>query len=167
MRHRDRACERWQDRLAAALKATSGAVDADLGSPAWSRIGGNAFASAWSLALGSLRFFVKLTGDANHFMLAAEADALRAIARTAAVRVPRVIANGRTAGVAFLALEWLDIVDGGRDAALGRALDRMHAVTSSRYGWHRDNTIGPTLNLFGASYLVRAEIMVAELLAVR
>jgi protein-ribulosamine 3-kinase len=136
--------ERWQDLLIAALKATPAAVDADIGSLAWSRIGGNASTSTWSLTLGAVRFFVKLTDHANHSVFAAEADALRAIAQTGAIRVPKVIASGQLSSVAFLALEWLDIVQGGRDASLGRALARMHATTSSRFGWHRDNTIGAT-----------------------
>lgn len=69
---------------------------------------------------------------------------LRAIAQTGAIRVPQVFASGAAEGAAFLALEWLDIIDGGRDASLGRALAGMHATTSSRFGWHRDNTIGAT-----------------------
>jgi protein-ribulosamine 3-kinase len=147
---RDGPSKRWQDLLAAALKAIPGAVDAD-GPPAWSEVGNNALTSAWSLALGASRFFVKLTAHANRFMLAAEADALRAIAQTGAVRVPQVIASGQAEGVAFLALEWLDMIQGGRDASLGRALARMHATATSRYGWHRDNTIGATLQANGWS----------------
>ena len=77
-------------------------------------------------------------------MLAAEAEGLRAIAQTGAIRVPQVIASGEAEGAAFLVLEWLDIIEGGRDAALGHALARMHAATSPRFGWHRDNTIGAT-----------------------
>jgi fructosamine-3-kinase len=87
---------------------------------------------------------VKVTEAANGCMLAAEADGLRAIAQTGAIRVPQVFASGQGAGAAFLALEWLDFSEGGRDAALGHALARMHAATSPRFGWHRDNTIGAT-----------------------
>ncbi len=54
-------------------------------------------------------------------------------------------------GAEFLALEWLEIVDGGRDASLGRALARMHAATAPRFGWHRDNTIGMTPQVNGWS----------------
>jgi protein-ribulosamine 3-kinase len=139
---RDGGLPRWQETLVATLNATPGAVDANAGSPAWSRIGGNPPTSLWSLSLGSARFFVKLSGDANHFGLAAEAEALGAIAQTGAIRVPQVFAIGRHEGAEFLALEWLEIVDGGRDASLGRALARMHAATAPRFGWHRDNTIG-------------------------
>jgi fructosamine-3-kinase len=58
--------------------------------------------------------------------------------------VPQVIASGLTAEVAFLALEWLELAGGGRGAPLARALARLHRNEGERYGWHRDNTIGPT-----------------------
>jgi protein-ribulosamine 3-kinase len=134
----------WQDALVATLKATPGACGGEAGSPAWSRIGGNALSSVWSLVVGASRCFVKVADNANGDMLAAEVDALRAIAQTQTVRVPQVVASGQAQGVAFLVLEWLDIVEGGRDAALGRALAQLHAHTAPRFGWHRDNTIGTT-----------------------
>jgi protein-ribulosamine 3-kinase len=142
----DRDSRRWQDAVVATLMATPDAVGADFDadSLSWSRISGDMPTSAWSLELGNARFFVRLTDPANRWVLAAEADGLRAIARTGAIRVPRVVASGADASVAFLVLEWLDIVDGGRDAALGHALARMHGATSSRFGWQRDNTIGAT-----------------------
>jgi len=77
-------------------------------------------------------------------MLAAEAEALHAIRRTQTIRVPQVFTHGELADVAFIVLEWLDVVDGGRGAALGQALASLHAVSAPRFGWHRDNTIGTT-----------------------
>jgi protein-ribulosamine 3-kinase len=77
-------------------------------------------------------------------MLEAEADGLRELGRANAVRVPSPIAIGASDGVVFLALEWLELACGGRDAALGRALARLHRTTGPRFGWHRDNTIGTT-----------------------
>ncbi|MGH6783371.1 MAG: fructosamine kinase family protein [Sphingomicrobium sp.] len=112
--------------------------------PRWSRIGGNATTAHWSLKIGLARSFVKTVRVSDTDALAAEADALHAIAGSGAVRVPVVYAQGIAEGTAFLALEWLDIVDGGRGAALGRGLAKMHAVTGPQFGWHRDNTIGPT-----------------------
>ncbi|MDH4181485.1 MAG: fructosamine kinase family protein [Betaproteobacteria bacterium] len=134
----------WQDALVATLRATPGACGGEAGVPAWSRIGGNALSSVWSLAIGASRCFVKVADNANGDVLAAEVDALRAIAQTHSVRVPQVVAGGQAQGVAFLVLEWLNIVEGGRDAALGRALALLHAHTAPRFGWHRDNTIGTT-----------------------
>ena len=143
MSRRVGASESWQVALVAALNAMPGTPDA-CKTAAWARIGGNAMTSVWSLVLGSSHLFVKVTDHANEPRLSAEADALRAIAQTGAIRVPQVVAGGHAEGAAFLALEWLDIVGGGRDALLGRALARMHATTSTRFGWHRDNAIGAT-----------------------
>jgi fructosamine-3-kinase len=134
----------WQEAVVATLKATPGALDGNGSSAAWSRIGGNGRACVWKVAVGGKRFFVKTAGDVDVPVLAAEADALREIAQTRTVRVPQVFASGRARDAAFLALEWLDLVDGGRDAALGRALAQLHANVSTRFGWHRDNTIGTT-----------------------
>lgn len=136
--------EGWKEALVAALKATPGALPESAGAVAWSRIGGNALSSVWSLSFAAARFFVKVTDDANAEMLAAEVEALRAIAETRSVRVPQAFATGHVEGAAFLVLEWLDIVEGGRDAALARALCPMHAHVAPRFGWHRDNTIGTT-----------------------
>lgn len=129
--------------LVATLLATEPFVGAR-GKPRWSRIGGNATTAHWLLDIGSARSFVKTVRTSDADALAAEADALRAIAGSGAVRVPAVYAQGTAEGAAFLALEWLDIVDGGRGAALGHVLSKMHAVTAPQFGWHRDNTIGPT-----------------------
>jgi len=134
----------WREAVVATLRATARDPAAVAAAPRWSHIGGNAGSSVWSLALGAHRVFVKIADLAHADMLAAEAEGLAAIAQSATLRVPDVLASGQAEGAAFLALEWLDIADGGRDAALGRALAAMHAVAGPRFGWHRDNTIGTT-----------------------
>jgi fructosamine-3-kinase len=60
--------------------------------------------------------------------------------------VPRVLACGRTADAAFLALEWIEAAraDGACEQRLGEGLAALHAVTAPRFGWLRDNTIGRT-----------------------
>lgn len=76
----------------------------------------------------------------------AEADGLATLARAGALRVPRVLACGTSAGEAFLALEWIESVPGDAAAAerLGAGLARQHAVVAPRFGFARDNFIGPT-----------------------
>ncbi len=88
-------------------------------------------------------------------MLDGEAAGLAALAATRAVRVPAVAALGGTERHAFLALEWLNLVRGGCDAALGRALAALHRCTSERFGWTRDNTIGstPQENAWSATWM--------------
>ena len=134
----------WQDALLATLRATPGIALSGARKPSWTRIGGNALSSVWSLAAPPSRFFVKVANPEHAEMLAAEVEALQAIRESGAVRVPSVLASGEAQDATFLVLEWLDIVDGGRGAALGLALARMHETTAPRFGWHRDNTIGTT-----------------------
>jgi fructosamine-3-kinase len=134
----------WQDAVIATLAASPRALAGDDRSVRWKRVGGNAIAASWSLSLEGTRFFVKVTDRAYMNALSAESDALGAIARTGSVRVPTVHACGEAPDGAFLAIEWLDLADGGRGAALGRALARLHQTTAPRFGWHRDNTIGAT-----------------------
>ena len=138
---------RWQQTLVATLAATPGALDdptARDGPIAWSPIGRNASVSVWALAIGASRFFVKAAAPKHAEMLSAEVEALAALREAHAVRVPQVYANAQAEDAAFVALEWLDIADGGRDAMLGRALAALHATTGTRFGWHRDNHIGMT-----------------------
>lgn len=134
----------WQEALVATLKATPGVLDAAAGIPAWTYIGGGAQASVWSLAFGAARFFVKTSAGSDADALIAEGEALRAIAEIGAIRVPQVYATGHGESAAFIVQEWLDLAEGGRDAALGHALAHLHAATAPRFGWHRDNTIGAT-----------------------
>lgn len=79
-------------------------------------------------------------------MFEAEAAGLEALARTGAVRVPRVIGTGTTGSTAWIALERLTLRarDARCDAQLGAALARLHGASAERFGWDRDNTIGAT-----------------------
>ncbi|MCC5949263.1 MAG: fructosamine kinase family protein [Nitriliruptoraceae bacterium] len=65
-----------------------------------------------------------------------EAEGLEALA-AAGARVPQVLAvdEGR------LALEL--VTEQGEPAAFGRMLAEVHARPAPRFGWHRDNVIGP------------------------
>lgn len=109
-------------------------------------VGGGSIHSAWMLADGGRRYFVKLNGTASLPMFAAEADGLAALRAVDAVRVPAVIASGLAAGYAFLVLEHLEMgaLDRAGGAALGRALARLHRATGAHFGWPSDNFIGAT-----------------------
>jgi len=83
-------------------------------------------------------------------MIDAEADGLRLLAATGAIRVPAVAAAGSEGDVAYLILDWLDL-DGALDhAALGCALAALHRAPApqgprgERFGGARDNWIGGT-----------------------
>ncbi|HUL47417.1 MAG TPA: fructosamine kinase family protein [Steroidobacteraceae bacterium] len=90
--------------------------------------------------------FVKVAESAASSMLEAEAAGLAELARAHAVRVPRVLACGRSGASAFLALEWLEAgaATGESEECLGAGLAAQHAVTAPEHGWRRDNTIGRT-----------------------
>jgi fructosamine-3-kinase len=124
--------------VVAALRAADGHA---LRIEAAQRIGGGSIAAAYRLHSSDGPFFLKL-GAADH-PFDAEADALRAIAATGTLRVPRPLAHGTAAdGHAFLLLEWIELRDHGDEAAAGAALAQLHAHVAPRHGWHRDNAIG-------------------------
>jgi fructosamine-3-kinase len=91
------------------------------------------------------RFFVKFNDAARRFMFEAEADGLRALAATGAVRVPAPVCVGDAGDQAFLVLEYLALGhNAGPPAELGRQLAALHRTIGRDYGWERDNTIGAT-----------------------
>ena len=128
----------WQSSVAAGIGARLDAVR-------WIDLGGGTFGGTWRLESAGARCFVKTQSASRLAMLEAEADGLRELARAAAIRVPMPVACGSDDDRAFLVLEWLDFGDGGRDEALGSGLAQLHRIAASKYGWHRDNTIGSTL----------------------
>lgn len=91
------------------------------------------------------RYFVKINEADRLNMFEAEAEGLREILSSGAIRAPRPIGTGVASGSAFLVLEYFSF-RGGRvdDARLGRELAAMHRHQQSRFGWSRDNTIGAT-----------------------
>jgi protein-ribulosamine 3-kinase len=98
----------------------------------------------WSCEGGAL--FVKVAPLSAGEALEGEAAGLAELAGAHALRVPRVLASGRTDTTAFLALEWIEAARPGGDSEqrLGEGLAALHAVTAPRFGWKRDNTIGRT-----------------------
>src|SRR5882757_8091566 len=93
--------------------------------------------------------FVKIAPARGSAMFEAEAAGLEELRRAQAVRVPRVMGVGTSAGKAWLALEWIQSGTSTRatDALLGEQLARQHRATQPAFGWSRDNTIGSTPQL--------------------
>lgn len=79
-------------------------------------------------------------------MFEAEADGLRELKSANVLRVPEILDCGIRDGEAFLALErfTFERADAATETSLGERLALMHRHTEDRYGWFRDNTIGPT-----------------------
>lgn len=109
-------------------------------------VGGGDISAAWNLEIEGGEIFLK-TGLASQYdMFAAEAEGLSELALANAVRVPKLLATGRNADTAFLALEWLSFERPGTETErlLGVQLATMHRTVKDRFGWHRDNSIGLT-----------------------
>lgn len=109
-------------------------------------VGGGCINTAYTIEDNERRYFVKTNRAGTLPMFEAEAAGLREIAASNTVRVPLPICAGSCTERAFLVLEHIELDHSGHDgsAELGRRLAAMHRVTSDRYGWHIDNTIGAT-----------------------
>jgi protein-ribulosamine 3-kinase len=79
-------------------------------------------------------------------MFEAEAEGLRELAATNTIRVPEVYECGVANGEAFISMEWINLETStaATERELGERLAELHQSTSEQFGWHRDNTIGPT-----------------------
>ena len=116
----------------------------------WTSVGHSDWADRYAVATAYERFFVKASTDRHASMLDAEADGLRALRSTNAIRVPQVVAELTVGGVSILVLEGLEFARARDGAELGRALAGLHRATpqrgpnEERFGWSRDNFIGGT-----------------------
>ena len=110
-------------------------------------VSGGDISAAWRLDAGDRSLFIKTGPISSQDMFTAEAEGLDALAATGTLRVPEVIASGTAGDTAFVALEWLAFgrPSRGTERRLGEQLAALHRSTADRYGWHRDNTIGLTL----------------------
>lgn len=95
---------------------------------------------------GATNYFVKLNAASALNMFEAEAAALKELAAVDAIRVPCPIHHGLAAGRSYLIMEDLPFgpVQPGSWEAMGRQLARLHRNIFWQFGWHHDNTIGPT-----------------------
>ncbi len=105
--------------------------------------------SAFRLQGEDRSYFIKLNRAELVTMFEAEFAGLQDIAKTQAVRVPAPVVCGKTAGHSFLVLENLEFGCSNKvsDRLLGRQLALMHRQQQPYFGWHRDNTIGSTLQI--------------------
>ena len=114
----------------------------------WQGVAGGDINQAWKLVTrDGHAWFLKLNQPAFAEYFAAEHDGLCELKRAADIRVPEPTGHGVTDMHAWLLLEWLDLTppDAAADERCGYALANMHRITADRFGWHRDNVIGATL----------------------
>jgi fructosamine-3-kinase len=105
--------------------------------------------AAFRLQDGQSSYFVKLNHPELEAMFAAEFAGLQALAATKTLRVPTPIVFGQSETHSFLVLEYLEF---GRSSTvserlLGQQLAQLHQQAQPYFGWHRDNTIGSTLQI--------------------
>lgn len=109
-------------------------------------IGGGCINQAFRISDGTQHFLVKLNSPHGLFMFEAESAGLQEIRQSGTMRVPQPICYGQDDQLAWLVLEYLNLNKGtrGKGSDLGRQLAAMHRITSSQFGWYRDNTLGTT-----------------------
>ncbi len=90
------------------------------------------------------RWFVKLNRAERVNMFQAEAEGLRELDAAGALRVPRPLCHGSDGIRSWLVLEYIELSGRGDGVALGHGLAGLHKHASTRFGWHRSNTIGAT-----------------------
>ncbi|WP_340122548.1 fructosamine kinase family protein [Methylobacter svalbardensis] len=107
--------------------------------------------AAYRLQAANHRFFVKLNTPDRLPMFEAETAGLQALAQTRTIRVPKFIVCGQTPVHAFLVLEYivLNKRNSRSEQLLGQQLAQLHRQKQAYFGWHRDNTIGTTLQVNG------------------
>ncbi|MDE2070097.1 MAG: fructosamine kinase family protein [Gammaproteobacteria bacterium] len=111
----------------------------------WQAVGRGVGGSVWRVQAADADWCVKTAADEPQ-MLLAEADGLQALAECGVVRVPQVLAAERSAGGAYLLMEWLEFgrKTGQAAAQLGERLAAQHRNFGARFGWRRNNFIGAT-----------------------
>ncbi|MDH5445508.1 MAG: fructosamine kinase family protein, partial [Gammaproteobacteria bacterium] len=111
-----------------------------------SNVGGGCINSAFRVSGGGQSYFVKLNRADLLDMFVAEAEGLAELNKPAAIRVPKPVCYGTSAGQAYIVMENLPFGGGQRDAMrlFGRQLAEMHRYTADQFGWRLDNTIGAT-----------------------
>ena len=92
-------------------------------------------------------FFLKWNAGTGHRFFRVEAEGLEALAASAAVKTPAVLAHsGKADKIPWLLLEWIEEAkpDDGTWRRLGRELAALHRnpCGNGRYGWQSDNVIG-------------------------
>jgi len=114
-------------------------------------VSGGDINAAYRLQAEERSFFVKLNSPDRLAMFEAEAAGLEALAQTRSIRVPKLIACGKTSEHAFLVLEYIALnnLNNRSEQLLGQQLAQLHMQKQPYFGWHRDNTIGSTTQING------------------
>lgn len=108
-------------------------------------VSGGSINSCYKLSIGGEFFFLKINSLEKYpRMFLAEAEGLKLIRHSKAVRVPKVIACGASDNEQFILMEW---IEEGRNNAevqrrLGRGLAALHRHPGAVFGLEYNNYIG-------------------------
>ncbi|CAA6824391.1 MAG: Unknown protein [uncultured Thiotrichaceae bacterium] len=89
-------------------------------------------------------YFIKSNTPSRLSMFEAEAEGLQAIENSQAIRSPKVFTTQQQATASYIVMEYIAMQSCSNMILLGQQLAAMHKQKRSRFGWHRDNTIGAT-----------------------
>lgn len=123
------------------LCQSMGAVDRIRGQE---KIGGGGINEAWRFNFGERNLFVKINVRQQASMFSAEAQGLREIHQTRAIRCPSVLAQGVVGDRAYLLLEAINMTNVGDYGVMGQMLAKLHRHSAKHFGFWGDNTIGST-----------------------
>ncbi len=122
-----------------------------------SAVGGGCINQTHRIEGSGQRFFIKLNNAASLAMFEAEAAGLQEIQNSGTLRVPLPVCWGKNKSKAWLVLEYLEMgsTSNGNAVILGSGLAAMHRLSSEKFGWKRDNTIGstPQINKFSSNWV--------------
>jgi len=110
-------------------------------------INGGCINSAYKISNGETDWFVKTNKASLIDMFASEAESLNEMAESNTIKVPRVLCYDRVERHSFLVMEYLPLNGSADMEKFAQQLADMHRVTSSTFGWHRDNVIGSTTQI--------------------
>ena len=113
------------------------------------QVGGGSINTAYKITTNKNIFFLKLNRLHAISMFEAEADGLKELANSTAFHVPHVYCTGQTQSHSFILMEYIPLATNTEVSAqrMGEALANMHHEKQLYFGWHRDNTIGLTLQI--------------------
>ena len=108
-------------------------------------VGGGCINSVYRIQSKNKAYFVKLNTASKLAMFEAEAEGLAELALAKAIRVPLAICCGVNGAQSYIVMEDLRLNGHGSMQEFAARLEKLHRYHGSQFGWHRDNTIGSTL----------------------
>jgi len=108
-------------------------------------VSGGCINSAYQIESSKEKYFVKLNTANKLTMFEAEAEGLGELAKANALRVPEAVCTGVIQSQSYIVMEALVLGGRGSMQNFAEQLAKMHRYSYSQFGWHRENTIGSTL----------------------